>query len=110
MFSEGVCVPFVGLCLTHHSFLCVMLRYGEHSFKNGKYWDSKADPSVSIDGRRIDYARKEQLVDPTKGKSRCQGKRGDANVLFGQQGQKFQVVSQPYCVYEKLKDSVEYTR
>ena len=76
--------------------LCIfpMFRHGEHSIKNGKYRCSKADPSVSIDSRRFDFARKGQLVGPTKGEGRRQGKRGDANVLFGQQGQEFQVVYQ----------------
>ena len=103
--------PLLYLCLTHQSRdVLPMQRYGEHSFKNGKYWDSKTDPSISIDGRRVDSARKGQLVSTKEEEGRRQGKRGDANVLFGQQGQKFQVVSQPYCVYEKLKESVEYTR
>jgi len=60
-----------------------MYRYGEHSFKNGKYWDSKTDPSVSIDGRRVDFSRKGQLVSTKKEEGRRQGKRGDANLLFG---------------------------
>ena len=60
-----------------------LLRYSEHGFKNGNDWDSKADPSVSIDSRRINSARKGELVGSEEGEGCCEGKGGDADILFG---------------------------
>ena len=83
----------VYVCLTYQSCDVIpMFRYGEHSIKNGKYWDSRADPSVSIDSRRFDTSRKGHLVSTKEGEGRRKGKRGDANILFGMEGKKCQNV------------------
>ena len=81
-----------------------MFRYGQYSFTNGKYWDSKANPCVSIDSRRLDSARKGQLVGPKEREGYRKGQGRDADILFGMEGKEYQNNCQCQCFCEKLEE------
>lgn len=63
--------------------ISVIIRQCEHSLSNGEHRNSKEDPSISIDSRRLDRGWKGSLVDSKAGKSVRKGERGSPNVLFG---------------------------